>query len=139
MGWDSAQRVLSVGLYGCGAAEVLLAVEAGAELPASAVAVGSEAALLRAFARRVRELDPDVLSGWNVADFDLPVLLRAAARRKAGPPDLRRYHGKAEPVCPFRRSAAFVRREGGVPGGDGYRSGQEAGSTGAVQTAKGRL
>ena len=76
----SAQRVLSVGLYGCGAAEVLLAAEPSAGLPDAAVAAGSEAAMLRAFARRVRELNPDVLTGWNVADFDFPVLLRAAER-----------------------------------------------------------
>ena len=35
---------------------------------------GSEAELLAAFARRLRELDPDVLTGWNVLDFDLRVL-----------------------------------------------------------------
>jgi DNA polymerase-2 len=34
----------------------------------------SEAELLAAFARRLRELDPDVLTGWNVVDFDLRAL-----------------------------------------------------------------
>ena len=34
----------------------------------------SEAELLTALARRVRELDPDVLTGWNVVDFDLRFL-----------------------------------------------------------------
>jgi DNA polymerase-2 len=34
----------------------------------------SEPQLLAAFARRLRELDPDVLTGWNVVDFDLRVL-----------------------------------------------------------------
>ena len=34
----------------------------------------SEPELLAAFARRLRELDPDVLTGWNVVDFDLRVL-----------------------------------------------------------------
>ncbi len=76
----NAQRVLSVGLYGCGAAEVLLSTEARGGLPEAAVAAGSEAALLRLFARRVRELDPDVLTGWNASDFDFPVLLRSADR-----------------------------------------------------------
>jgi DNA polymerase-2 len=34
----------------------------------------TEAELLTAFARRLRELDPDVITGWNVADFDLRAL-----------------------------------------------------------------
>ena len=76
----SAREILSVALYGCGAAEVLLAVEGRDALPPAAVAAGSETAMLALFARRVRELDPDVLTGWNVADFDFPVLLRAAER-----------------------------------------------------------
>lgn len=80
----NAHAVLSVGLYGCGAAEVLLAIEprdARTQSGGTAgVAAGSEAEMLRLFARRVRELDPDVLTGWNVSDFDFPVLLRAAER-----------------------------------------------------------
>jgi DNA polymerase-2 len=35
---------------------------------------GSEQDMLSAFARRLRELDPDVLTGWNVVDFDLRAL-----------------------------------------------------------------
>lgn len=35
-----------------------------------------EAALLRAFIAEVRQLDPDVLIGWNVINFDLAVLER---------------------------------------------------------------
>ena len=33
-----------------------------------------EPALLRALAATVREWDPDILTGWNVIDFDFPVL-----------------------------------------------------------------
>jgi DNA polymerase-2 len=33
--------------------------------------IEGEAELLQAFLRRLRELDPDVLTGWNVVDFDL--------------------------------------------------------------------
>jgi DNA polymerase-2 len=36
--------------------------------------------LLRALARRVREIDPDVVTGWNVIEFDFRVLARAAQR-----------------------------------------------------------
>lgn len=73
-----ARQVLSVGLYGCGAAEVLLWCPDGLPAPEGAVPCATEADLLRAFAHRVRELDPDVLTGWNVVDFDLDVLTRRA-------------------------------------------------------------
>jgi DNA polymerase-2 len=36
--------------------------------------LASEAELLRVFLRRLVELDPDVLTGWNVVDFDLRAL-----------------------------------------------------------------
>lgn len=73
-----ARRILSVGLFGCGAAEVLLVTRPGQNCPDSAVPVGSEGDLLRSFARRIADLDPDVLTGWNVVDFDFAVLLRRA-------------------------------------------------------------
>jgi DNA polymerase-2 len=75
-----ARRLLSIGLHGCGASEVLLLTPAGQDCPEDARPFPTEAALLAAFARRVRELDPDVLTGWNVVDFDLTVLLRLAGR-----------------------------------------------------------
>jgi DNA polymerase-2 len=47
----------------------------GPPLPASAViSHPSEKALLQAFAERLRSRDPDVITGWNVIDFDLRVL-----------------------------------------------------------------
>jgi DNA polymerase-2 len=76
----SARRLLSVGLAGCGAAEVLLLTSAGQSCPPGAVACRTEAELLRMLVRRVRELDPDVLTGWNVVDFDLELLSRIAGR-----------------------------------------------------------
>lgn len=36
----------------------------------------TEAALLSAFVSRVSALDPDILTGWNIDEFDLPVLER---------------------------------------------------------------
>ncbi len=77
-----AQRLLSIGLHGCGASEVLLLNPPGYECPAGAVPHATEKDLLSAFARRVRELDPDVLTGWNVVEFDLAVLLRLATRHR---------------------------------------------------------
>jgi DNA polymerase-2 len=71
-----ATRLLSVGLVGCGAAEVLLFNPRGYSSPPGAVPYSSEKELLQAFIARVRELDPDILTGWNVVDFDLAVLLK---------------------------------------------------------------
>jgi DNA polymerase-2 len=74
-----ARRLLSVGLNGCGVSEVLLLTPPGWSCPPGAVAFTTEKDLLEGFCRRVRELDPDVLTGWNVVDFDLAVLVRLAA------------------------------------------------------------
>jgi DNA polymerase II len=75
-----AERLLSIGLHGGGASEVLLLTPAGWSYPEGSIPLPSEKALLAAFCRRVREVDPDVLTGWNVVDFDLSVLSRLAAR-----------------------------------------------------------
>jgi DNA polymerase-2 len=70
----SASRVLSVAISGCGVDEVLLVAPDG-DCPGGAVGLPGERELLAAFVRRVREIDPDVLTGWNVV---LAVLLRRA-------------------------------------------------------------
>lgn len=75
-----ARRLLSISIHGCGASEVFLLTPAGYSCPEGAIACPTERALVGAFTRRVRELDPDVLTGWNVIDFDLAVLSRIAAR-----------------------------------------------------------
>ena len=71
-----ASRVLSFALAGCGAEEVHLV---GKGTVPGAALHPDERALLAAFAARVRALDPDVLLGWNVVDFDLRVLARRMA------------------------------------------------------------
>ncbi|MDX1644665.1 MAG: DNA polymerase II, partial [Thermoanaerobaculia bacterium] len=73
-----ARTLLSIALVGCGAAEVLLFTPKDLEAPDEAVAVDSQEELIESFARRVRELDPDVLTGWNIVEFDFPVLMRRA-------------------------------------------------------------
>ncbi len=45
-----------------------------------AVVVPDEASLISEFVKAVREFDPDVITGWNVIDFDLS-LLRSRARK----------------------------------------------------------
>jgi len=72
-----ARTLYSIGLSGCGADEVLIYRPDG-DAPANATAYRSERELLQAFVCRVRELDPDILTGWNVVGFDLAVLARIA-------------------------------------------------------------
>ena len=76
----AARRLLSVALHGRGGSEVLLLTPEGWTCPEDAQPFANEKELLRAFARRVRERDPDVITGWNVVDFDLAVLARIAER-----------------------------------------------------------
>jgi len=75
-----AQKLLSIGLAGRDIAEVLLLTPDGASCPAGAIPFRTEADLLRALVTRVREIDPDVLTGWNFIDFDLAVLARIGER-----------------------------------------------------------
>ncbi len=83
-----AKRLLAIALYGrfgAGEAtytvdEVLVVDRAGRAMPERAIGFADEKQALTAFVARVRELDPDVLTGWNVVDFDLNVLARIAKR-----------------------------------------------------------
>ncbi len=75
-----ASELLSVSLYGEGIAEVLLRTPPGASCPDGAVPFRTEREMIQAFCRRVREVDPDVLTGWNVIDFDLEALVRLGKR-----------------------------------------------------------
>jgi len=77
-----ARRLLAIGLHGCKASEVLLLTAAGRECPDGARPFATQRELLAGFCARVRELDPDVLTGWNVVDFDLAVLDRIASAER---------------------------------------------------------
>ena len=76
----SARKLLAISLYGRGIDEVYIVDSSGREMPERAFACDDEAAALKAFCQRVAEIDPDILTGWNVVDFDLRVLSRIAAR-----------------------------------------------------------
>lgn len=76
-----ASRVLSFAIAGCGAEEVHLVGKAEV---VGAVVHPDERTLLKAFVGRVRTLDPDVLLGWNVVDFDLRVIARRLAALRVG-------------------------------------------------------
>ncbi|GAA5523517.1 DNA polymerase II [Microbulbifer aestuariivivens] len=72
-------ELYSVGLYGHGVEEVLMVGE-----PESAETtihwVDDERALLKALEARIQCLDPDIIIGWSVVDFDFRLLLKRAAR-----------------------------------------------------------
>ena len=76
----TARRLLAISLYGRGLDEVYIVDSSGREMPERARACADEGDALAAFSRRVAEFDPDILTGWNVVDFDLRVLSRIAAR-----------------------------------------------------------
>lgn len=114
-----AERLLSIALYaaapegGEGVAEVHLLRPEGAACPPGAVGHSTEAELLAAFARRVREIDPDVITGWNVVDFDLRVLVRVA-ERFGGLLELGRAPGSVRLARSWRRGPAFASIPGRV-------------------------
>ncbi len=81
-----AERLLAISLYAKGMAdqpevdEVLIVDPAGRTMPERAIGFPDERSALVAFCERIRAIDPDVLTGWNVIDFDLSVLAKVAAR-----------------------------------------------------------
>ena len=75
-----ARRLLSIAYCGCGVSEVLIFCPEGYGAPDGTVGFRHEREVLAAFCQRLRELDPDVLTGWNVVDFDFRVLDRLAKR-----------------------------------------------------------
>ncbi|MFM7142658.1 MAG: DNA polymerase II [Alphaproteobacteria bacterium] len=96
-----ASEVFAIALVGCGVEEVHLSSTTPVE---GAVVHADERELLRALVLAVRRLDPDVIVGWNVVDFDLRVLARRAARLRV-PLDLGR-----EPGVPrFEQDSGYTR------------------------------
>ena len=75
-----SERLLAISLYAPGVDEVLIVDGSDRPMPDNATRCADEYAALEGFCDRVRLFDPDVLSGWNVIDFDLSVLQRIAAR-----------------------------------------------------------
>ena len=108
----TGKTVFSVALHGCGTSEVLLLDPDGGESAGAAVCFRRKEAFLRAFCGRVRELDPDVLTGWNVVDFDLRVLDRLS--RSCGVP-LQLGRGR-EPMRLRPSRSPWANREARIPG-----------------------
>ena len=107
------ERLLAISLYGPGIDEVLIVDSGNRAMPERALRCLDERAALDTFCARVREWDPDVLTGWNVIDFDLSVLQRIAERlnhpfrlgREPGAMRLRKaegYFGSGQAFIPGR-------------------------------------
>jgi DNA polymerase-2 len=107
------ERLLAISLYSPAHDEVLIVDGSGRPMPERATACADERAALDLFCARVRDFDPDVLTGWNTIDFDLTVLERIAARirhpltlgREPGPLRLRKpegYFGSGQANVPGR-------------------------------------
>ena len=110
---DLKGRLLAISLHGTGLDEVLIVDDGARAMPENATRCENEFAALTAFCDRVRVNDPDVLTGWNIVDFDLAALARIAARvrhpfdlgRDAGSIRLRRpegYFGSGQASIPGR-------------------------------------
>src|SRR5882762_5754848 len=125
-----AERLLAISLYGTNLDEVLIVDGSGRAMPHKATRCADERAALTAFCDRVREFDPDVITGWNTIDFDFTVLQRIANRlrhpfalgRDSGELRIRRaegYFGSGQATIPGRLvldgidllRGAFVRME----------------------------
>ena len=78
-----ATRLLAISLYSDGVDEVLVCDPDGRDMPVNAIGFATEKDTIEAFVDRVHEIDPDVLTGWNVVDFDLSVLSRMSLRTGA--------------------------------------------------------
>lgn len=75
-----AERLLAISVYGENLDEVFVVDPQQREMPERARGFLDEKAVLEAFCECLKSYDPDVLTGWNVVDFDLSVLARIAAR-----------------------------------------------------------
>ena len=107
-----ASEIFSAALAGCGTEEVHLVSERPV---AGAVDHANERDLLIALAGRIRELDPDLLVGWNVVDFDLAVFARRC-QQLAIPPRLASL-GRAPGAIDFQSDRSFQRQaRANIPG-----------------------
>ncbi|MGE4652209.1 MAG: 3'-5' exonuclease, partial [Myxococcota bacterium] len=104
-----ASRILSAALVGDGIDEVHLVAGRPVE---GALVHPDERSLLEAAARRIREADPDILTGWNVVDFDL-ITWQSRARAHALDLQLGRIAGEVR----FQQDPRFTRQSrASIPG-----------------------
>jgi DNA polymerase II len=102
------RHLYSVAVAGAGGDRVFLVGRQPLEGAGPVEVAPDERACLERFLAHVREADPDVLTGWNVCDFDVEVLLRVA--RRVG---LVLALGRTDDEAEIRRDQNFT-REGRV-------------------------
>jgi DNA polymerase-2 len=71
---------------------------------AAGMLVPNERACVEGFLAHLRAVDPDVLTGWNIGDFDVPVLQRVARRTR-----FRLALGRTDDEAEVRRDLGFTR------------------------------
>ena len=104
-----ASAIWSVALVGSDADEVHLLSR---DPVAGAVVHPDERRLVEAVAERIRELDPDLLTGWNVVDFDLRTWERRTTALHAKAP-----LGRVDGAIHFQQDLRFTRQaRAGIPG-----------------------
>lgn len=96
-----AERIYSIACHGPGVATVLMVTE---HAVTGVETVPTERALLERFLGLLREWDPDVLTGWNVVDFDLAVLERQCRRH-----GICCALGRTDEELEIRKDASFTR------------------------------
>jgi len=108
-----SERLLAISLYAPGIDEVLIVDGSQRGMPEKATCCVSEFAALDEFCKRIVAFDPDVITGWNIIDFDFTVLQKVAARvrhpfklgRDAGAIRIRKaegYFGSGQATIPGR-------------------------------------
>ena len=102
--------LLSIAVAGAGGEHVWMT---GSGPPVEGVTyVANERGLLEGLLGHVRRADPDILSGWNVVDFDLLTLQRIAERERI-PLSLGRGGERAKVLPPRSDQQPYVVRVGG--------------------------
>lgn len=101
-----ADQLYSIALHTSDFSHVLVVHDGHLDL---AEPLHSERALIRRFLSYLEELDPDVITGWNVVDFDLAVLKRVANRH-----GIRFAIGRTEDELEHRRDPSFTRESRAV-------------------------
>lgn len=96
-----ARRLYSIALHGAGLERVLFV---GERPLANAESLPDERAVIARFVALVAECDPDIITGWNVIDFDLTVLARLARAH-----EVRFAIGRDGEELVVRRDASFTR------------------------------
>ncbi len=73
-----ASTVLSISLYNKNVSTILVVDNGNIPSRKDTIVLKTEKELLETFFSLVKEIDPDILVGWNVIDFDLAVILKRA-------------------------------------------------------------